>query len=259
MLEEIKNKLKVYNDFIDYTQESETLIFRNCGADINNPLYKGDIFNHRPVALLRLNGLNIVVEVGTINTRRTIHKTTKRPLIHPVDNNDNNGLLIEYSVEDCPVFERGYNGYRFRKTSFRTHTTMIRDNIEGSAHKVKDLLSFINSELKTHFRKAIFIETGNDCNMTINEALKDKYLRDFDKEPMTPAEEVTLTYRAKKRFKTLQFLGIIPSNKKFEEEYCWITSSSLQGIYFPNLNCSLRCFAFGVYGRVVACFDGEEN
>ena len=260
MLEEIKNKLSAFDDYIEYTQESETLIFCNRGADINNPKYNGDIFNHRPLALLKLNGLKIVVEVGAINTRRTLHKTTKRPLIHSVDNYDNNGLLIEYSVEGCPTFEKGWNGYRLYPTSFRTNTDLIRDNLdEGkSYHNVKLLLRMINAELKTHFTKAVFVEMGNDCNKTINEALKDGYIRDFDKNPTTPAEEITLTKRAKDRFEMLQYCGVLDKALKFENEYCWITSSSLQGIYFPNLNGALRCFAFGVYGRIVACYNDEE-
>lgn len=257
----IQKKLSFVNDFIEYTQESEILYFDCRGADINNSLYRGDIFNHRPVALLLLNGIKIVVEVGSPNTRRTLHKTTKRPILHPIDIYDNNGLLIEYSVEDVPTFERSnYYGYRFYPTSFRTKTDFLRDNLETgkSYHNTKLLLRLINAELKTHFRKAIFVNRG-DCElMTVSEALKDGYIRDFDKQPMTPSEEITLIKRAKDRFEMLQQFGIIPSNKIFENEYCWITSSSLHGIYFPNLNNIVRCFAFGVYGRVIICLNDEE-
>lgn len=257
----IQEKLRKVNDFINYTQESEVLYFDCRGADINNPRYKGDIFNHRPVALLLLNGIKIVIEVGTTNTRRTLHKTTKRPLLHPVDIYDNNGLLIEYSVEDVPTFEKSsYYGYHFYPSSFRTNTDFLRDDLETgkSYHNTKLLLRLINAELKTHFKKAVFVNNSDSEIMTISEALKDGYIRDFDKQPLTPTEEITLTKRAKDRFEMLQDFGIIPSNKKFEDEYCWITSSSLQGVYFPNLNNIVRCFAFGVYGRVITCLNDED-
>ena len=257
----IQEKLSKVNDFINYTQESKTLYFDCRGTDINNPLYKGDIFNHRPTALLFLNGIKIVVEVGSTNTRRTLHKTTKRPILHPVDIDNNNGLLIEFSVEDVPTFEKSnYYGYHFYNSSFRTNTVFLRDNLNDgeSYHTTKLLLHYINSELKTHFKKIVFVNRCNSEIMTISEALQDEYIRNFDKKPMTPSEEITLTKRAKDRFEMLQEIGIIPNNKKFEEEYCWITSSGLQGVYFPNLNNVVRCIVFGVYGRLIVCLNDEK-
>lgn len=259
--EEIKKELEKYCDYIPYTQESDTIIFDCRGADINNPLYNGDIFNHRPTALLLLNDIKIVVEVGTTPTYRTKHKTTKRPLIHQVEKRDNNGLYIGFSVEDVKTFEKSsFYGYHFVNNSFHTNDILLKNDLDEKAsyHTKKILLRFINSELKTHFTKAVFINRGNDCLMTVSEALNDPYIRDFDKQPMTPAEEVQLITKAKDRFEMLQFCGIIPKDKNFMQEYCWITSSSLQGVYFPNLNSNIRCFAFGVYGGVVVCLNDEE-
>lgn len=257
----IQEKLqKAVDNFQPCTQESDTIIFDCRGCDISEATYQGDIFNHRAVACLLLNNIKIVIETGATYTRRTKHATTGATLKHPKIIYDNNGLIIHFSVEDLPTFEHDYfSGYRLVNNSFHVNDEWIRDDLQTSAHRVKVLLRFINAELKTHFKKAIFINRGNDSVKTISEAMKDHYIRDFDKMPMTAAEEIKLTTQAKQRWESLQYCGIIPQSENFTDHAVFISSSSLHGFYFPNLqNCAVRCFAFGVYGRVVVCIDDEE-
>lgn len=259
----IRKRLEAFEDILPYCQDSDTIVFTARGCDINNPFYKGDIFNHRIVALLQLNGLKIVIEATATRTRRTLHKVTKKPLLHPIEIYDDNGLHIDYSVEDVPTFEKsGYFGYHLYPLSFHTGSDWIKDNMkEGtSAHTIKNLLLLINSELKTHFKKVVILDRGYDSYLTVSEALKDNYIRNFDKKPLAVGEFETLKERARNRFNMLKWcsLGLIPSNKDFDSEAVWITSSDLQGFYFPNMQ-EIRCISFGVYGRVITCVDDEEE
>lgn len=260
---EILSKLQTTREFAPVDQQNTAILTMEArGCDISTPNYKGDLFNHRLVALILMNGVKIVIEATATRTKRTTHAITGKPLKHEKTFYDDNGLMVEFSVEDFPTFEKGWGfGYRSFPSSFHTGSKWICDisDFNESAHTKKRLLSSINAELKTHFQDIIILNNSNSEYLTIDEALKDGYIRNFESQPMKQEEEPILYNRAQERWKLLKRFGIVPYNESFITQSCWITSGSLHGFYFPNTKSPIRAIVFGVYGRVICVLNNEDN
>lgn len=259
---EILWKLQRERSFLPVDQEiTKTIIFEARGCDISTPNYKGDIYNHRITSLIKINGVNVVIEATATRTKRTHHLTTGEQLKHEKVFYDDNGLHIDFSVEDFPQFEKSFFfGYRSFPCSFHAGSRWVYDvsEFKGSAHTKKRLLSSINAELKTHFENIIIINNSNDEYLTTSEALADPYIKKFDGFNLSDEEYETLKARAADRWLMLQKLGIVSQNENFENESCWITSGDLHGFYFPNSRSGINAIVFGVYGRVVCVLNDEE-
>lgn len=258
---ELMQKLQKGRDFVPVDPKTTKYItFEARGCDISTPGYKGDIFNHRIVALIYINGVKVVIEATCTRTKRTTHAITGAPLKHEKVFYNDNGLHVDFSVEDFPTFEKGWGfGYRSFPSSFHAGSRWIYDvnDFHESAHTKKRLLACINAELKTHFEEIIIVNNCPSDYLTTSEALNDKYIKHFDNEP-SDAEYNALYDRAKERWQMLQRVGIVPKNETFDSQACWITSGALHGFHFPNTQSPINAVIFGLYGRVICVIDDEE-
>lgn len=239
--------------------EGESLaIFQTMGGGLCEPSYSGDIFNHRIRTEFIYNNIEWLVEVTACDERITLHKITKQPLKHIKMLNTNNGVLVEINAMNAPTIERSASGaWGLFNNEKRIASERLRDDLLKPAHTFKKCLSIINRELRTQFKNAVLLYTFPSAYLTINEALKYEYKKDFGTPP-TPAESVKLLTQARHCWEGLQHVGIVPKDENFLDHYCFCSSSALHGYYFPNSRGAVRCFIFNKWDEIKIVLKDED-
>lgn len=130
---------------------SGTLEFMQMGMPITDADYNGDIGYHRIRATFNFNGVNLLVEVKSTNTRRTINSKTGKPLKKYIQTSSNNGIYIEiYGLFDEII--KSCTGRWFMHEYEKSILDCCTWNeYDKTTHTKRYLLNCINKELRTNF------------------------------------------------------------------------------------------------------------
>lgn len=240
-------------------QSEKVAVFHTMGGGLCESGYNGDIFNHRVRCEFELNGCKWLTEVTACDEKITLHKITRQPLKHIKSTGNDNGAHIEINIMNAPSVERSASGvYGLFESEKVIASDYLYKDLSKPAHTFRHCINFINRELRTSFSRAILLYTFESAYKTVNEAINYEYLKTFEEAP-TPAEQIQLLTQARHCWEGLQYVGIVPSDENFMDHYCWISSGSLHGYYFPNSRGVVRCFAFDRWNEILIVLNDEEE